>query len=428
VEQEILKVMRLLMAGVGATVFVACNKDQTTTHQNVAFWSDTTHHEMPTCGPADSIRKISVPADVALWTTWSIPEFQDQQRFVPGQSQAYGPIACVAARQDLDKLNSTAFSNPTLVAVVWVDPGPLNAAYSQLNLQNGFNCVYVQRLSTGSAPITEPIPALGNATGRSDGRWRGYVVPAHASVCDPVGPSSQLQALALDADGTTGTDYPPVARFMILNNWKPAIGVRCGPAWCVVGTPSSAMLPAPAHVARVVGSAGRQRTMFVVPGWYDEQQVAVPASGTPPLTPSLKASIVPDPDLDSYTTTANFDTGFVRVAVVYFQDNPAAKYLDSYQFHLGSLHPDTLYIRHITTGTPHWIARVNNTGLRYFRVMRTPHPPHITGTARWAWQDNDEIIWARCDEGCCLVDSNWSELMASVDVLFKRSRKTGWPG
>jgi hypothetical protein len=429
VEHNYLKAMRLLVGGFAVLSFAAC-KGSVKKVGFTEFWPDSMHHQVPTCGPVDSIRLISIPPDAATWNTWAIPEYQDEQRFVTGQSQPYGPIACVAARQDLDKINSANFSaGPVLVAVVWVDPGVLTPAYRQLNLSNGFNCVFIEKSSTGTVPVTAPIAALGNAPGRADNRWRGYVVPSHDRICDPPGPTSQLSALGLDADGESGSSYPPVARFMILNDWKPAIGVRCGAAWCVIGTPTVSMLPAPAHVAPVAGSTGPRRTMFVVPGWYDEQQVAVPGgTGTPPLTPSLKASIVPDPDLDTYTVTANFDTGFVRVATVFFEEEPTAKYLNDYQFHIRSTQEDTLYLRHITTGRPHWVARVNNNS-RYFRVMRTPHAgSHVTGTARWAWDDNDEVIWVRCDDGCCLVDSDWSSMMSSVDLLFKRSNKGRWPG
>ena len=429
--------VRLLIIGVVVAGLTACINDASNNaksdslnpgqpaHRNTTFWPDSMHHEGTTCGPEDSIRAGQVPPDAASWDTWSIPEFQDTQRFVTGASTVYGPIACIAARENLHELNDRAFmAGAVLVAVIHVDTGRLTPAYTQLKLTNGFNCVFVQQVSTGGNSVPVPIPALGNANGRVDSRWRGYIVPSRDRVCDPIRPAAQLPTFALTAVGDAPNWYPGVARFMILDNWKPAVGVRCGPAWCVIGAASPAVLPAPAHVARVGGSIGRERTMMVVPGWYDEQQLAVPGGGGPlGIKAMLKASIVPDPALDTLTI-ASFDAGFVPVATIYFEQTPTDKYLNDYQFHLGSTQPDTLFLHHITTGTPHWVARVNRSP-RYFRVMRTPHPPHVTGTARWSWRDNDEVIWVRCEDGCCLVDSDWSTMITSLDMIFRRERKTG---
>lgn len=392
------------------------------------FWPDTMHHDETTCGPVAATRNTIIPPDAASWRTWAIPEFQDKQRFVTGQSTAYGPIACVAANPQLESLDAAAFASPILVAVVFVDPGTLTAAYTQLKLHNGFNCVYLQHSTAGTGPSLTSVAALGNTNGRADSRWTGFVVASHDKICDPIGPQSQLQAISLEADGADGSAYPGVARFMILESWRPAIGMRCGSGWCVVGAANAGMLPAPAHLSRVAGATGRRKTMLVVPGWYDEQHVAIPSATGVGIAAALKASIVPDSGLDSFTITTDFDTGFVRVATIHFKQGPSAKYSDNFQFHNDTLQPDTLYLRHITTGTAHWVARVNHNS-RFFRVLRTPHPEkHVTGTARWAWRDNDEVIWVRCEDGCCLVDSNWSSSMSSIDGIFKRGQKSESPG
>src|SRR5207245_9510779 len=77
--------------------------------------------------------------------------------------------------------------------------------------------------------------------------------------------------------------YPPVARW----DWDPAhheqyIGIKCGVAWCEVG--SQQFAPAPALTAGpsfdpVTGFTATTGSdhVYTIKGWYDEQQLAVPA-------------------------------------------------------------------------------------------------------------------------------------------------------
>ena len=120
--------------------------------------------------------------------------------------------------------------------------------------------------------------------------------------------------------------------------------------------------------------------------------------------PALRASVIPTDGLDTYTITANFDTGFVKVAMIHFEDEPVGKYADPnvWGFTKASVRENVLSIKHISGTT--WQAMVDGVP-RNLKVTRTDHSGgHIVGTARWAWSDKDEAIWVRCEDGCCLVE------------------------
>jgi hypothetical protein len=149
----------------------------------------------------------------------------------------------------------------------------------------------------------------------------------------------------------------------------------------------------------------------LIPGWYDDQQIAKPGGDAGlSIAASIHASVVPFPAIDEYDVDA-FDE-WRNVAVVRFADAPTDKYLAKWQFKPAVATSDTIQLRQVKRlwgllGTK-WKVRINNIDAPYLRVTRTEHKEtdgfKIVGTARWAWSDNDEPIWVRCGDGCCMIE------------------------
>lgn len=376
----------------------------------------TSHEEV--CGPLMRQTDTKDISDsVRDWDTWDIPEFQDQQRFVGSNAATadYGPLACVVASPYLSGVPQAAFDSPAgvMVAMAWVrfDSMPVNASYRRLHMDNPahpFSCVIVRRRTTGAgnALTGMSVPTLNPTNVASSGRWEGFIVPSINRQCSSIDGQAPLPGSRMTSEQMTAELIPAVARFMIDRGWRPGIGVRCGAAWCTVGFQNSDHLePAHGYGPSGVDVAVSRRA---VPGWFDDQHLAVPGlGGLLGIRPRLHASIVPDTALDSLHL-ADFDAGWKPVATVHFRRAPSAPYSTVWGFREGGHVGNLIELRRIDSANVRvWRVRINGMVMTNLRVVHTPHPAtsiHVPGTARWAWSDGDELIWVRCDQGCCKIE------------------------
>jgi hypothetical protein len=168
-----------------------------------------------------------------------------------------------------------------------------------------------------------------------------------------------------------------------------------------------------AHGYGASGTA-KEVSRRAVPGWFDDQHIGVPDTTPtgaiiPPRRPSLHASVVPDTSLDSLKY-ADFDAGWKAVATVHFYGTPIGKYSTIWGFKPGGAVGNLMELRRVdSAGVRVWRVRVNGVDRPQLKVTSTPHVLpgfHIVGTARWAWSDYDEMIWVRCDDGCCKIEES----------------------
>ena len=76
------------------------------------------------------------------------------------------------------------------------------------------------------------------------------------------------------------------------------------------------MIPHPVHLQIRTPAIAQADTK----GWFDEQQIAIQSSGTPPVTPMAFATVVPVPALASITL-AQFNKEPMPVAMVFMSDS-----------------------------------------------------------------------------------------------------------
>ena len=325
---------------------------------------------------------------VQSWSTWHIPEYQDAQRFSTGPSPmaTYGPLACVAARPNLDALLASDFAGDTgiLVAVVFVDASaPLTSKYTSINLQQGWNCVMLR----GVAP-----------------NYQAFIVPSVNERC-AIGNAPNIGVASFtNPTGTGPADVPAVARFVLRPNGDVGVGVRCVDAWCVAGMTNIGQADPPPQSQ----APGPNFARRVIPGWFDLQFIAAYDATAPfRLRPGFRASVVPDANLESYNNYHDFGTKR-HVATVTFAGNPTGKYQTHWGFVPGDNEMD---LQWIGPGEDDWKVFINGVERSGLKVNFTNHAPtlsRVVGTARFAWKDGregDEGVWVRCAVGCCEVDT-----------------------
>jgi hypothetical protein len=352
----------------------------------------------------------------------TIPEFHDCQAFDVG-GRFVGPFAVYAlfeqenvwqlvAKRDLT--GGGTRDTAILAAVI----RSFGAAYAPLGIQPDYNCLYL--FFDADNLVKGRILPNGTNPDCAD-----FVPPFPAS-------APLLEVRRSVTPGLTAADYPPVARWeRDPNTAAYHIGVLCG-VWCEVGPPGFGS-------ASTYNASGAMTRGFVLKGWYDEQELALPAPSSGAVVPSsIRGTVFPDPSLDG-RVVADFAGRWTAVARIAF---PAANAAYQSKLNLGNisltagpanLRPlNRLFMCHGTRAactvpnstrcswatswpsdrtpgdTTWWALVVSSSGVRrHFCVVRRAHPTggkHVPGTARWRWSPSDETIWARCDQGCCEVD------------------------
>jgi hypothetical protein len=331
----------------------------------------------------------------------TVPEYTDDQRLNAGHGE-YGPKVFGIPADGLAQRVSAASFNSVGAAVgaVFVDTTagtPLPAPYQDLNLAAGVNCVYL-RFNPPTADFV------------------GYVVPPlppPAVPCPDNGATGgALPVIAVSSPGFNSSNaVPAVLRFHEGNrhvNARPQalIGIKCAERWCMLAPAQTDTVPLPHQ-----GLNPGQMT-WAVHGWSDAQHLGVNTGpGTPiRLSPDLEASIVPGV-ATTFTGIGNFENQMVHLATVHFNVNvpPNSKYGLHWGFKIGD---NQIWVR--KNGSD-WVGEVRNYGpsmgctptspcVHPVVIERTDHngvyPP---ATARFRWDENDEGLWARCDDGCCKV-------------------------
>jgi hypothetical protein len=362
---------------------------------------------------ADSARRGKILDSIGgemrrlLQVHWTIPEYHDEQRFVVAGGhygiggQTYGPIVNIFASPYLGDFRHTwqieeQGADGMLVAVVFVDTLPgssLPPEYQNLNLQPGVNCLWLSYQP--SAP---------------QGPWKGSISPAttgkEGTVCRPSGSRSDLRVVRTRSGlpvrpprptppphpSLTFADYPPVAFFSDATNGQPLLGVSCLGGTCEFGPSSGAWTPTPAP------TTGTREER--IKGWYDEQWLDEKELATGILRPTVRARLIPRPNLDDLSDQV-FTTGWVRVATV--DVRPPLPTTSKY-FKLGLREGrNKYYLR--KSGTT-WTARIvpESGGSAGPDLHVTPMlhvDAAVPGTVRWRWTRADAGMWSACGEKCC---------------------------
>ena len=136
-----------------------------------------------------------------------------------------------------------------------------------------------------------------------------------------------------------------------------------------------------------------------VPGWVDEQRLAVGTRGN--LRHTARARIVPYDRLERYKTS-DFTDRWLFVATIDSDSAYAKLGLDSTR--AGGA-PNRLDITY-SSSERRWKARMTTpTGTsRQFLVVYEGHPVDpVPGSARWVWKEDDESAWVMCGAGCCEI-------------------------
>ena len=366
-----------------------------------------------------------------------IPEFHDCQRLVRTHEREYGPLVGIFASEQLETLYG-AFdvkgeqvaparaaelvrTMPAAAAIFSFDDEP----YLPLGIRREFNCLYL-------------LPPAGASP-----RWTAYMVWARSDekrCSEPLGDPANALALDVHVHGTAdfenetfeASDIPPVARWDLDRRNEQSIGIRCGGAWCSVGRTGIAPRPSEgAEVAPLIKAAlgpgsepsdAALRRVTRVPGWYDDQSLAIAApSGTAGLSPrGPRAVYYPDPRIGDMNDPAEFES-WTPVAYVMIRGAPGDY---SEKLDLGSgITKFELIFRKSTDAPPPeagitcapsaggtWWMRLTRGGgsntVNYRCVTARTHPsaPTLPGTARWRWKVDDETTWVRCPQGCCSVN------------------------
>jgi len=358
----------------------------------------------------------------------NIPEFHDCQRMLlPGtggatlQAPQFGPLIAIFAGFKLDSittwLDSMADQKPASPRGV-VNPSVAVAqifnfgsqAYNPLGIGPGWSCL---RISGTPGKLVAWLVPLFDENGCPlvvEGRVAG---------------GTRMEVREIRHNGFSPNDIPPVARW----DWDPRheeqyIGIKCGPiTWCEISR-------RPGQVSSTVTSNAAlplaERRTLEVKGWFDEQDLDVPAAAGPLEPSGVIGTAYPHPDLGSYDETA-FASTWRPVAVIRLS---AMQSVYDSKFGLkASNDPKRQNVVSLCNGdrtscgvpvtapdcgyASLWWAKIDPPGAtsRYRCVSRHDHSAaalangfRVPAAARWHWIATDATLWTRCAEGCCQVN------------------------
>jgi len=307
------------------------------------------------------------------------------------------------------------------VGVPFAEVVSWGGTYGPLGIEPNFNCLYLY----DSAALKAVMVPL------------GLDEPKCGELVDPVTVNgTRLHVRVTRRQGLTAGDYPGVARWDV----RPAngvmyVGMACGPdMWCEVGRkPPAIMIPANAYSQQyqVESDNPKARRVLEVKGWYDEQVLAVLDDAGKPTPSGVRATVIPHPDLDSYTD-GSFTAGTWLPAATIIIRGQIPKYKHSLNLDasfappvakvnsgflcrglLKECIPDPNQRTHLKSSClapdrVYWYAKVvsvkGQVMHRCVSYYNHPIDVHIPGTVRWAWFDTDEGGWWRCPTGCCYPD------------------------
>ena len=237
-------------------------------------------------------------------------------------------------------------------------------------------------------------------------KWYGAMAPAEHGCIPHSGVA--LHVTAQDYAGPDNVDralvFPPTARFRWHQRAEAyAIGVKCGTQWCTVGT-QGATAGLPALSGHVLG---------VVPGYFDEQPLAVYIAAKDTLVPGPMGRIYPSSQLARWNgPTATPDWAAMReYASIRIQSaNVDAALFDAYVQKFGlTVSPDgrmasaDLFFAPAAAGGAVAELRTGTSAKPASLVALVENQHHSApGTVRWRWLDQDEAAWVPCQgNNCC---------------------------
>ena len=350
----------------------------------------------------------------------NVPEFHDCQELI--KDNGYLSLYAIFASFRLDLL---ADSLDTLKYTITKRAFPAAEIYSSdtheygpLAIKPYFNCLYFYR--DGS-------------------QWRANMVPIGKDEKDcgkplvnPATAGTELKVLPVSPKSNDDA-YPPVARW----DWDPAhgeqyIGIKCGVAWCEVGSqqfaPASALTAGPSFdpITGFTTTTGTDQ-VYAIKGWYDEQQLAVPAAAGGVQPGAVHGVIIPNPVLGQLNQATDFHPTSSKPWVHVATANVTGPYSSKLHLRNGD---NKIYLCYGTAIECHvpgpvptcppsadgkWWAKIESPywlwpfwlshKATYRCVTQRPHPSvKIPGTVRWRWTVDDETGWIRCTNGCCQVN------------------------
>ncbi len=225
-----------------------------------------------------------------------------------------------------------------------------------------------------------------------------------------------------------------------MNN-RQAIGIKCGNAWCEIGSKDKFTPPA-AHSLSDVKLPGERRVIGIK-GWYDEQYLAR-NEGTETTPTRILGTVIPDPSLDSldelkFRTHKWFSVAYIALNIRGADPTDVTYYKTHFNFDPVEVGGPLERLNRLLScyGTreeceipPDQPAKTCGKDMIFFRRVRrwwsmtisaTLHdtkyhcitrrdemmPANVTvpATARWRWVASDETTWNACTQGCCEADA-----------------------
>lgn len=323
-------------------------------------------------------------------------EVHDCQRlvFINGNDSTFGPLVGLLPLDGAMNLPDVGFDTGGVVIATVYNWGDVNgnaAPYDTLGIGDGWNCLWIRR---------------------SAGQWKAAMTADDSVPCFQR-PSPAPALYDLDVRRAVHADAPPkTARW----GWNASadvhtIGVKCGEEWCWVGPPGLFAN----DVEQLEGPP-----YATIPGYFDEQHLAVWNSTKGELVPGPFARVGPTP---GYYDVAHTQVASDQAAPFFANGNAVAKIeipgLDGatpepYATQWGSsARPVILHLQQ-TAATAQVVStfRSENGDL-----LVSAHPRVIrgglhsaVGTIRWRWHDTKgtETIWNACGvklTDCCDTDN-----------------------
>lgn len=318
-------------------------------------------------------------------------EVHDCQRMiVQGE---YGPLVGVFPYHPTMALPVDSFSTWRRVAVVvnWGGGGGAET-YSALHLAKGAHCLLLQRDSTVWRALMSPMSA-----GCMAHAGRPLSVVAQEYLGDRTGRRDPLP----HPPGLQRVSYPATARFRWHSRAREyAIGVKCGNRWCTIGSQTA--------VSALPELRGPMLT--TLPGYFDEQPLAVFDSARGRLVPGPLGRIYPSGELARLNTEAESAAWSQARGYASFEVRSAGASVPHFDTYVRKLGLATDPTGRIATGEL-WLNAAGETAetraggavhpAARVAVVRNEHHS-AQGTVRWRWLERDEAAWVPCQkDNCC---------------------------
>lgn len=318
-----------------------------------------------------------------------ITGFNDEQKLTRKGSSVYGPKVRAYASPLLGSYTAADYAAQSqIVGMMEVYPSgaePDQAKYGLRLTASKSIKLYCIWLSHSGADVAQ--------------NWTGYVTEYNSPSCATPSQSTQLDVdVSTIAGDNDQNDFPSVVRLTLDANEMPAIAVSCLTAVCEIGHTAQNHRPVGFH-------ANSNSRLDLVKTWHDEQVVSIPDPiSSNGVKPWANAVVTPSEELATYHV-ADF-VKWRHVATIALSDTPSTGTYAAWKLQAGD---NWVWLQSDSKGLT-WKAGFSpaNAGgpdlTNLFPVQRTNWAPlKVYPTARWVWDDADDLMWVACDQGCCTV-------------------------